>query len=202
MQNAGGRRAGQSAREKAKEYARAAPIWTFFARIFNLKSDERSWRIGAEGEERVGALLEPLRAQGWWIGHDVQIGTGRANIDHLLIGPAGVFVINTKVSRNPVWIAGPNVRIGSLQVDHVHALEGESRRVRERLTDAAGIDNLWVTGLLVFVKTKVTLKQQPRFVHVLTERDLVPHLLRQPSKLRPEQIGRLVKAASIDQTWR
>ena len=55
------------------------------------------WCRGAEGEERVGRILEALRSQGWYALHDVQ--TSRGNIDHVLVGPAGLSTIETKSHR-------------------------------------------------------------------------------------------------------
>ena len=42
----------------------------------------------------MGKVLDRLRERGWFALHDVQLGRG--NIDHVLVGPAGVFTIETK----------------------------------------------------------------------------------------------------------
>lgn len=52
------------------------------------------WLRGAEGEEQVGDILNGLAADGWHVTHDVSLGRG--NIDHLLVGPGGIFSIETK----------------------------------------------------------------------------------------------------------
>lgn len=52
---------------------------------------------GAQGERAVGRILDELRAQGWVVFHDVRWpGRVRANLDHVVVGPAGVFVIDAK----------------------------------------------------------------------------------------------------------
>ncbi|MFB7472974.1 nuclease-related domain-containing protein [Kitasatospora sp. NPDC056184] len=43
----------------------------------------------------VGARLDPLEAAGWEVLHRVLLLSG-ADIDHMVIGPSGVFVINSK----------------------------------------------------------------------------------------------------------
>jgi hypothetical protein len=58
-----------------------------------------AWRRGAEGERRTARLLDPLEQHGWAILHDLAIPGSRANIDHLVIGPGGVFVIDSKQYR-------------------------------------------------------------------------------------------------------
>src|SRR6202043_2142454 len=58
---------------------------------------------GAAGEEHVGSLLEELSDGGWQVIHDVSLGRG--NVDHILIGPAGVFTVETKSHPGPVRVA-------------------------------------------------------------------------------------------------
>ncbi|MGH2850050.1 MAG: nuclease-related domain-containing protein [Solirubrobacteraceae bacterium] len=52
------------------------------------------WHRGAVGEEQVGKIIDGLREQGWLAIHDAH--TGRGNIDHILVGPAGLFTVETK----------------------------------------------------------------------------------------------------------
>lgn len=49
---------------------------------------------GRDGERFIGQYLEELRASRYRVFHDL-IGAG-FNVDHVLIGPAGVFTIETK----------------------------------------------------------------------------------------------------------
>jgi hypothetical protein len=51
------------------------------------------------GERRTARLLAPLERQGWVILHDLAVPRSRANLDHLVIGPGGVFVIGSKQYR-------------------------------------------------------------------------------------------------------
>jgi hypothetical protein len=56
----------------------------------------RAWAKGADGEQRVGASLETLTAGGAPVLHDRQIPGSRANIDHLVVAPSGVWVVDAK----------------------------------------------------------------------------------------------------------
>jgi len=58
-----------------------------------------AWRRGAAGERRTARLLGPLARHGWAVLHDLAIPCSQANIDHLVIGPGGVFVIDSKQYR-------------------------------------------------------------------------------------------------------
>jgi hypothetical protein len=66
---------------------------------FRASPDAVAWRRGAAGERRTARLLNPLERHGWAILHDLALPGSRANIDHLAIGPGGVFVIDSKQYR-------------------------------------------------------------------------------------------------------
>ncbi|HVU16696.1 MAG TPA: nuclease-related domain-containing protein [Candidatus Didemnitutus sp.] len=57
--------------------------------------------LGWFGERMTAEELEPLREQGWRIFHDVpgERGGHEFNIDHVLVGPGGVYSIETKMRR-------------------------------------------------------------------------------------------------------
>jgi Nuclease-related domain len=63
---------------------------------FRPSAETSAWRRGAIGERRTARLLGRLDRHGWTILHDLAIPRSRANIDHLAIGPSGVFVIDSK----------------------------------------------------------------------------------------------------------
>jgi hypothetical protein len=66
---------------------------------FRPSPDARAWRRGAAGERRTARLLGPLERQGWTVLHDLAVPDSQANLDHLAIGPGGVFVIDSKQYR-------------------------------------------------------------------------------------------------------
>jgi hypothetical protein len=66
---------------------------------FRASSDAVAWRRGAAGERRIARLLSHLERHGWAVLHDLAIPGSSANLDHLVIGPGGVFVIDSKQYR-------------------------------------------------------------------------------------------------------
>lgn len=67
--------------------------------ILALSDDPQSttaWRIGARGEELLGRRLDELAGSGVRALHDRRIRGSRANIDHIAISSAGVFVLDAK----------------------------------------------------------------------------------------------------------
>lgn len=57
-------------------------------------------RLGRDGERAVAEHLEWLRRSDFVVFHDVP--NGDANVDHVLIGPQGVFTIETKTLSKPL----------------------------------------------------------------------------------------------------
>jgi hypothetical protein len=63
------------------------------------------WAKGAEGEERVGRMLDTLAAEGKVaVLHDRRIPRLRANVDHLVVAPTGVWVVDSKHYRGRVAV--------------------------------------------------------------------------------------------------
>jgi Nuclease-related domain len=96
---------------------------------FQASPEAVAWRRGAVGERRTARLLRPLERQGWAVLHDLAVPGSRANIDHLMIGPGGVFVIDSKLYRGRLQLdtsarlwhgrypLAPTLRAVSLEAD-------------------------------------------------------------------------------------
>jgi hypothetical protein len=63
---------------------------------FRPSEQARTWQRGAQGERRTARLLERLTRDGFVIFHDLAVPGSPANVDHLVIGPTGLFVIDSK----------------------------------------------------------------------------------------------------------
>lgn len=68
-------------------------------KLFVLRREVRRLRLARDGEKAVGQYLDSLRANGYRVLHDL-VGEG-FNVDHALIGPAGIFAVETKTYRKP-----------------------------------------------------------------------------------------------------
>jgi hypothetical protein len=71
---------------------------------FRPSVDTLAWRRGAAGERRTAKLLAPLERRGWAVLHDLAIPGTQANLDHLVIGPGGVVVVDSKQYRGRLWL--------------------------------------------------------------------------------------------------
>lgn len=96
--------------------------------------DTERWRRGAEAEVATAALLERLPRR-WIVLHDRAVPGSRANIDHLVIGSRGVWVVDTKSVRAPLRIRRGGVWAGEHPID-----TGPAAWEAEVVSDRLGID--------------------------------------------------------------
>jgi hypothetical protein len=130
---------------------------------------------GATGEEQVGGILDQMADLGWCVIHDASLGRG--NVDHILIGPPGIFTVETKSHPGPVRVArvhGETLRQAQAQ-----------RSAIERVT---GLD---VEPLVVFSRAWVDRPMARRKgVRVVPARMLLRYLGKLQAQLSQEQIER------------
>jgi hypothetical protein len=141
---------------------------------------------GASAEEHVGNLLQQLPATRWHVIHDASFGRG--NVDHILIGPAGVFTVETKSHPGPV------------RVGRVHgATIRQALAQRDALEHVIGMR---VEPLLVFSRAWVDRPLARRKgVRVLPARVLLAHLKKRRETLSREEVDEAherLKQALID----
>lgn len=133
--------AGESAREIARRHREKAERLTRAA---------DKWERGADGEAATASLLEALPAQ-WTVLHDVRWpGRQRANIDHVVIGPAGVFVVDTKNWSGTVVVAHDVLRQNGRQREQTVANAAEAALAVARLVPE--LDVRLVVPVLCFVR--------------------------------------------------
>jgi hypothetical protein len=145
---------------------------------------------GATGEEQVGGLLETLASEGWSVIHDASFGHG--NVDHILIGPAGVFAVETKSHPGPITVR------------QIHGATLEQARSEQRAIER--ITGEPVEPLIVYSRAWVDRPLARRKgVRIVPARMLVSYLERQSPTLSSDEIGRArrrVLAAAIDPALR
>jgi len=78
-------------------------IFTVYFESLSKKAmyNNNSWGKGSLAEEMVGTKLAAL-GNGYRVIHDISKGKDQENIDHVVIGPTGVFVIESKANKNVI----------------------------------------------------------------------------------------------------
>jgi hypothetical protein len=124
-----------------------ATVFLAIWRVRKIKKESDQVLLGFRGERAVGQHLDKLRAKGYHIFHDVPSGDN-ANIDHVIIGPTGVYAVETKTHSKPikgkceVTYDGTQVLINGFAPDRnpiVQAL-AEARSLRKLLAELTAIE--------------------------------------------------------------
>jgi hypothetical protein len=105
--------------------------------------------LGFFGERYVAEWLEPLKARGWFVFHDIPcIGaTGKFNLDHVAVGPGGIWVVETKTRRK--GRARPGLKQHEVVFDGLNVVwpwGEETASLRQALHNAAWLKD-WLKNM-------------------------------------------------------
>lgn len=156
-----------------------------------------TWIRGAVGEQQTEDVLRAL-PDSWAVIHDVSDGHG--NWDHVVVGPPGVFVIETKNYTSRAVVENDTLRSGNIRTAG-GKFRGSAVRLKEVLESDTG-RRTWVTP------TVVVWGDFPQGVH--TERDvvylaaskLIAWLTARPQRLSPAARQELGEAIARRQNVR
>lgn len=103
---------------------------------------------GIQAEKTVGQYLEQFRVQGYQIFHDIpgESGGKKFNLDHVIVGPKGIFTIETKYARKPekgetrIQYDGQQISINGFKPDRDPVVQAKAQTnwLYERLKQSTG----------------------------------------------------------------
>ena len=162
------------------------------ARLFVTPDGVRAWRTGAEGERRTAALLAGLPSPPFVVLHDRRKPRSTANIDHLVIGPTGVWVIETKSYAGELRVRGGELWIGGRRkTAFVDQVQGQADAVSQALDGEA------VTPLICVHRAGFPLVTRPVVggVRIVKPSHLVEVIERATSVLSDDDLAKLTSLA-------
>ena len=177
-----------------------AQLWLCIAIVATMVATIRFWRLlpiarhfnrGERGERHVADMLEELRSEGYKPVHDI-VGNG-FNIDHVIVGPGGVFAIETKYRSGKGQITFRNTE-GILVGGRLE----EKDCLKQGRANAATVSDLirencgrreWVTPIVVFVGDwKIRDEWHETNTRVFTPDRLSPYIRNQQPRLTRKEI--------------
>lgn len=194
---------GQSAMRIAVDAVDDAPPRTLIGRLFGVSplGRGREAYLQTVGELEVATLLDHLGDE-WAVMHSVPVGGGPDLVDHLVIGPPGVFVVDTTVHPGAHVVADQrSFVVQDVRLPAIRAMEFEMGRVERLLGEAAGAP-VEVSGVLAVVESRsLTVHEQHRDVAVVRAPVLDRWLQQAPRRLSPERVLALAAIARRADTW-
>jgi Nuclease-related domain len=183
------------------EHASQLPAPPWYA--VGAKREARAWRVGAMGEETVAEELSSISRTGnWRYVHSVPVGSRGSDIDHVLVGPAGVFTVNTKSHRDSnVWVGPNTIMVSGHRQPYLRNSRHEANRASRLLSAATGFEVSVHPVIAVVDPRNITYRNPPSDVTVVTRRGLK----RWATSLRPalsdEHIESIFSVARRSTTW-
>jgi hypothetical protein len=155
----------EHARRKASREQRAREKHPYIGGLLLALQDEpqhqKAWARGAAGEEHVASLLAKYLDDDVIALHDRRIPGSRANIDHIVVAPSGVWVIDTKRYKGKATIDRPLLSKPRLVIngrDQTKLIDGLDRQVALVRTAMEQIaPDTPTRGALCFVDTDLPL---------------------------------------------
>lgn len=168
----------------------------FGLRLPGLRRKVQAMKQGRDGERAVGQYLETtFHPKGYRVFHDIK--TDRANVDHVVISPQGIYLIETKTYSKPakgkprVHFDGQQIRIMDRKPssDCVQQVTGLRGWLRDMLHESTG-RHYPVKGVVVFPGWFVESNRKANSgdVWVLNPKALPAFIDHQPEVLKPEDV--------------
>lgn len=162
------------------------------------------WQLGVLGEQPVAEELDRLIALDprWSYLNAIPVGAD-CDIDHLLVGPGGVFTIDARHHHAcSVWVGEDGLLVNGTWKHYVRDSRHEAERASELLSAAAHA-GITAKGLVVPVGiADLTVKAQPADVQVVDGARLVDFLVGRPTVLDAYAIALVLTCARLSTTWR
>ena len=180
----------------------AGAFFTFFLLLrWSPPGWIENWQYGAWGEQATAKVLRELEREGWIVLHDLP--AGRGNVDHIAIGPGGVFLLDSKRLAGSVTVDEEAVMVRRLDdPDLTYRHTGTShlmslaRHTHKKILTTSRI-RTWVTPVMVLWAEFPQRVAENRCAYVHGE-ELVNWLRARPHTVAPnrvEQVAEAVRAA-------
>ena len=156
-----------------------------------------AWREGAEGERRTARHLDGLADAGFIVFHDRRVPGYGGNLDHVAIGPSGIWAIETKSWTGKVEIDGDELMVrGHPRDKAVDQVFREATAVQIALGEAATRLGLTVTPVLCLHRARMPFfAKAVQGVRVVSGKQLVSLLRNAENRLTGEQVQALAREA-------
>jgi hypothetical protein len=143
---------------------------------FRPSPEAQAWRRGADGERHLARLLEPLVQQGWGVEHDLPVRGATGNLSHVVIGPPGIFAIDTRQYCGRLRLS-PDGLLWHGRTFLLPTLSA-TRSKADRLQDRIAAPDIWVSPIVAVLGRMVPSGQVTSMGVTVVPARRLPGLLR------------------------
>lgn len=168
----------------------------FALMLFRLPFESLVWAKGAEGERRAAAYIEPLLEGGFVVLYNRLIPGIKADIDSLVIGPTGVFPIETKNWSGKVEVRNDRLFVGAHDRTWVvQQVYREALAVQVALGEELTKERITVTPVICAIGGASSFDRVISGVYVTDGKGLARLLTKRPQILDDEAVQRIARIA-------
>lgn len=161
-----------------------AVAWWGNRKLDGWEAERIKWLKGDDGEKTVGKILAKLPDE-FYVINDVSTPSG--NLDHVVIGPTGVFVLDAKNWRGVVQADGSGELLLNgkrLDKEYIRGFTGRIMGVKERVCPG-GRSKPYFCGLFVFTAARIEASWgKTGKVHCLREDQLWDYIVESKTRER------------------
>jgi hypothetical protein len=164
--------------------------------LFRLPAESLVWTKGVEGEQKAAAFIEPLLDAGFVALFNRKIPGSQGDIDAIVIGPTGVFTIETKNWKGRVEVRNDRLFVGDINRTWVVAqVYREALAVQVTLGDELTAHRVTVTPILCAIGGAKFGGGIAGGVHVLDGKHLARTIVERPTVFDDEQVQGIARLA-------
>ena len=160
----------------------------FVVSTWVLPQTTTAWAKGEAGERKTARALAKLPPDRFTVLHDRAIPGSPANIDHVVIGPPGVFVVESKSYKGKVTVQGDEVLVGGRRRPIIEQAHREAAVVQSALAPELARLSIDVWPLVCIHGADLPWNKKVLGVRIVGARGLVRSLRDMPPILGPEDV--------------
>ena len=164
--------------------------------------EKRDDDLRARSEHLVTARLRLLETSGWRTVHAIPIGTGGCNIDHLVIGPGGVFALSVFRERaTHVWAKGSTIIVDGDRQNWIHDAAFVAGRAARMLSTRCEFEVQVQPVVVVVDALQLTVEGDNGGVHVTNRTRLLSWIEGHGRRLSEEEVDVIDDMGRHPETW-
>jgi hypothetical protein len=142
------------------------------------------------------------RGQRWRSLTEIPVGLDGGHIDHLVVGPGGIFTVDARSHpRSRISVRGNVFRVDGVAYPYISASRHEALRAARCLSAACGFP-VEVMGLVVVIGAEeIAVEEDPIGVRVLADTALETWLRRREQRIDGPTFAAVYDAARRSTTW-